>query len=209
MLRKLTTWVAASATISRPSSQLLVTNHPARIIFPPPVTLQSSAVAVPHAGLKATNRGRLVRSARRGRYEIGIMGEMNRNSATDSEREAGELPDPALEIEASGDANQAMYLPFTSGTTGEPEGGYAQRQHAARHGTDDGARLPVGARGALNAEPVQPQSGSRCADHRARRRRRTGRPRSAARREPARSAGGDPHRVSVRSAEGAVGGASQ
>ena len=134
---------------------------------------------MPHAGLKATNRGRLVRSARRGRYEIGIMGEMNRNSATDSEREAGELPDPALEIEASGDANQAMYLPFTSGTTGEPEGGYAQRQHAARHGTDDGARLPVGARGALNAEPVQPQSGSRCADHRARRRRRTGRPRSA------------------------------
>jgi acyl-coenzyme A synthetase/AMP-(fatty) acid ligase len=34
----------------------------------------------------------------------------------------GELPDPALEIEASGDANQVMYLPFTSGTTGEPKG---------------------------------------------------------------------------------------
>ena len=34
----------------------------------------------------------------------------------------GELPGPALEIEASGDANQVMYLPFTSGTTGEPKG---------------------------------------------------------------------------------------
>jgi acyl-CoA synthetase len=34
----------------------------------------------------------------------------------------GELPDPALEIEASGDANQVMYLPSTSGTTGEPKG---------------------------------------------------------------------------------------
>ena len=33
-----------------------------------------------------------------------------------------ELPGPALEIEASGDANQVMYLPFTSGTTGEPKG---------------------------------------------------------------------------------------
>jgi acyl-CoA synthetase len=34
----------------------------------------------------------------------------------------GELPGPALEIEARGDANQVMYLPFTSGTTGEPKG---------------------------------------------------------------------------------------
>src|SRR6266446_6651343 len=34
----------------------------------------------------------------------------------------GELPGPALEIKASGDANQVMYLPFTSGTTGEPKG---------------------------------------------------------------------------------------
>jgi acyl-CoA synthetase (AMP-forming)/AMP-acid ligase II len=34
----------------------------------------------------------------------------------------GELPGPALEIEASGDANQVMYLPFTSGTTGKPKG---------------------------------------------------------------------------------------
>ncbi|MBO0739588.1 MAG: acyl--CoA ligase, partial [Alphaproteobacteria bacterium] len=34
----------------------------------------------------------------------------------------GELPGPSLEIEASGDANQVMYLPFTSGTTGEPKG---------------------------------------------------------------------------------------
>jgi acyl-CoA synthetase (AMP-forming)/AMP-acid ligase II len=34
----------------------------------------------------------------------------------------GELPGPALEVEASGDANQVMYLPFTSGTTGEPKG---------------------------------------------------------------------------------------
>jgi acyl-CoA synthetase (AMP-forming)/AMP-acid ligase II len=33
----------------------------------------------------------------------------------------GELPGPALEIEASGDANQVMYLAFTSGTTGEPK----------------------------------------------------------------------------------------
>jgi len=34
----------------------------------------------------------------------------------------GELPGPALETEPSGDANQVMYLPFTSGTTGEPKG---------------------------------------------------------------------------------------
>jgi acyl-CoA synthetase len=34
----------------------------------------------------------------------------------------GELPSPALEVEASRDANQVMYLPFTSGTTGEPKG---------------------------------------------------------------------------------------
>lgn len=34
----------------------------------------------------------------------------------------GELAGPALEMEASGDANQVMYLPFTSGTTGEPKG---------------------------------------------------------------------------------------
>jgi acyl-CoA synthetase (AMP-forming)/AMP-acid ligase II len=33
-----------------------------------------------------------------------------------------ELPGPALETEPSGDANQVMYLPFTSGTTGEPKG---------------------------------------------------------------------------------------
>ena len=34
----------------------------------------------------------------------------------------GELPGPALEVEASGDANQVMYLAFTSGTTGKPKG---------------------------------------------------------------------------------------
>src|SRR5215472_10903686 len=34
----------------------------------------------------------------------------------------GELPGPALETEPSEDANQVMYLPFTSGTTGEPKG---------------------------------------------------------------------------------------
>ena len=33
-----------------------------------------------------------------------------------------ELPGPMLDREASIDANQAMYLPFTSGTTGEPKG---------------------------------------------------------------------------------------
>jgi acyl-CoA synthetase len=33
-----------------------------------------------------------------------------------------ELPGPALEVEASGDANQVMYLAFTSGTTGMPKG---------------------------------------------------------------------------------------
>jgi acyl-CoA synthetase (AMP-forming)/AMP-acid ligase II len=33
-----------------------------------------------------------------------------------------ELSGPALEMEASADANQVMYLPFTSGTTGEPKG---------------------------------------------------------------------------------------
>jgi hypothetical protein len=35
----------------------------------------------------------------------------------------GELPGPALEMAASGDDNQVMYLPFTSGTTAEPCGG--------------------------------------------------------------------------------------
>src|SRR5439155_27309744 len=34
----------------------------------------------------------------------------------------GESPGPALEAERSGDANQVIYLPFTSGTTGEPKG---------------------------------------------------------------------------------------
>jgi acyl-CoA synthetase (AMP-forming)/AMP-acid ligase II len=34
----------------------------------------------------------------------------------------GELPGPALETAPSGDSNQVMYLPFTSGTTGEPKG---------------------------------------------------------------------------------------
>jgi acyl-CoA synthetase len=33
-----------------------------------------------------------------------------------------ELGDQAVEIPASSDANQVMYLPFTSGTTGEPKG---------------------------------------------------------------------------------------
>jgi acyl-CoA synthetase len=34
----------------------------------------------------------------------------------------GELPGPTFETAASRDANQVMYLPFTSGTTGEPKG---------------------------------------------------------------------------------------
>jgi acyl-CoA synthetase (AMP-forming)/AMP-acid ligase II len=34
----------------------------------------------------------------------------------------GELPGPSFETEPSGDANQVVYLPFTSGTTGEPKG---------------------------------------------------------------------------------------
>jgi acyl-CoA synthetase (AMP-forming)/AMP-acid ligase II len=34
----------------------------------------------------------------------------------------GELTGPAMETPPSGDANQVMYLPFTSGTTGEPKG---------------------------------------------------------------------------------------
>jgi acyl-CoA synthetase len=34
----------------------------------------------------------------------------------------GELPGPALQVEASGDANQVIYLAFTSGTTGKPKG---------------------------------------------------------------------------------------
>jgi acyl-CoA synthetase len=33
-----------------------------------------------------------------------------------------DLPDQAVEIEPSRDPNQVMYLPFTSGTTGEPKG---------------------------------------------------------------------------------------
>ena len=33
-----------------------------------------------------------------------------------------DLPGPALETDTSVDANQVMYLPFTSGTTGEPKG---------------------------------------------------------------------------------------
>ncbi len=82
---------------------------------------------------------------------------------------------PALEADASGDANQVMYLPFTSGTTGDAEGRHAQRQHAACHCPDDGARLAPGARRALHAEPVQPQSRARRAGHGAGRRRRTGR----------------------------------
>jgi acyl-CoA synthetase len=34
----------------------------------------------------------------------------------------GEMPRPAAQTPASSDANQVMYLPFTSGTTGEPKG---------------------------------------------------------------------------------------
>jgi acyl-CoA synthetase len=34
----------------------------------------------------------------------------------------GELPGPALEVEASGNANQVIYPAFTSGTTGMPKG---------------------------------------------------------------------------------------
>jgi acyl-CoA synthetase (AMP-forming)/AMP-acid ligase II len=34
----------------------------------------------------------------------------------------GELTGPSVHTQASGDANQVMYLPFTSGTTGEPKG---------------------------------------------------------------------------------------
>jgi len=33
-----------------------------------------------------------------------------------------DVPGPTLDTEASNDANQVMYLPFTSGTTGEPKG---------------------------------------------------------------------------------------
>ena len=39
----------------------------------------------------------------------------------------GELPGPALEMAASGDANQVMYLLFTSGTTVEPTSAHASR----------------------------------------------------------------------------------
>jgi acyl-CoA synthetase len=34
----------------------------------------------------------------------------------------GDLPDPLFETAPSGDANQVMYLPFTSGTSSEPKG---------------------------------------------------------------------------------------
>jgi acyl-CoA synthetase (AMP-forming)/AMP-acid ligase II len=40
----------------------------------------------------------------------------------ESTRSETALAGPALEIEATADANQVMYLPFTSGTTGEPKG---------------------------------------------------------------------------------------
>ena len=45
------------------------------------------------------------------------------------------------------------------------EGRHAQRQHLARHGADDGPRLGLGAHRALHAEPAQPQSRARRADH--------------------------------------------
>ena len=84
---------------------------------------------------------------------------------------------------------------------GRAEGRSAQRQHPARLRANDGARLAARARRALHAEPAEPQSRARRADYRAGRRRRAGRPRSAARREPARPAGGDRRRVPVRRAD--------
>jgi hypothetical protein len=45
-------------------------------------------VAVTHPDLEATSAEDWCRSARRGRFEIGIIGEMSRNNATDSDREA-------------------------------------------------------------------------------------------------------------------------
>ena len=55
-----------------------------------------------------------------------------------------DLTGPAIDLPPSRDPNQVMYLPFTSGTTGDAEGRHAQRQHAARNGADDGARLAAG-----------------------------------------------------------------
>ena len=82
----------------------------------------------------------------------------------------------------NGDPNRIVYLPFTSGTTGEPKGVMhtdntllanalrAERRLADRSGVGD-----------LLAEPAQPQSRDRLDDHGVRRRRRIRRPRPAAR----------------------------
>ena len=110
----------------------------------------------------------------------------------------GELPGPVLEAERSGDANQVMYLPFTSGTTGEPKGVMhsdntllATARAMARDWRLERAVL-------YTLSSAQSQSRTRCADYSARRRRRTGLARSAARCEPARSARRDRRRVPVR-----------
>jgi len=56
----------------------------------------------------------------------------------------GELPGPVLDVEASCDANQVMYLPFTSGTTGQPSTVPRRRERAALdRGADRPALHPV------------------------------------------------------------------
>ena len=95
-----------------------------------------------------------------------------------------DLPGPAVDKPASDDRQpdhvSAVYLRHH----GMPKGVLHSDNTLLANRAHDGARLASGRRGALYAEPADPQPRARRLDHRAGGRRRTGGPRPAARHQP-------------------------
>ena len=72
-----------------------------------------------------------------------------------------DLPGPAADRPASGDPNQIIYLPFTSGTTGTPKGVLHSDNTLLATARMMARDWRLDARRALHAEPAEPQSRAR------------------------------------------------